>query len=84
MVADISIEESVTWSLTARQRGEEEYRRGRGYGGRPIPPEAVRALAGPAAADAWASIRWVSGADPASVTAGSARGGGLPGVPWPP
>ena len=79
MVADISIEESVTWSLTARQRGEEEYRRGRGYGGRPIPPEAVRALAGPAAADALASIRWVSGAEPASVTAGGARGGGLPG-----
>ena len=79
VVADIGIEESVTRSLAAQRRGEEEYRRGRGYGGRPIPPEAVRALAGPATADARASIRRVCGAEPASVTAGGARGGGLPG-----
>jgi len=36
-------------------------------------------LAGPAAAAARDSIRWVSGADPASVTAGRTRRGGLPG-----
>lgn len=77
--ADISIEESVTRSLAAWRHAEEEYGRGRGYGGRPIPPAAIRALAGPAITGARSSIRWVSGAEPASVTAGSARGGGLPG-----
>ena len=77
--ADISIEDSASAALAAGQRGEEEYGRGRGYGGRFIPPEAIRALAGPAVTGAWNSIRWVSGAEPASVTAGSTRGGGLPG-----
>ena len=79
LFADISIRESAAWSLAACQRGEEEYQQGRGYGGRYIPPEAIRALTGPAVTGARSSIRWVSGAEPASVTAGAARGGGLPG-----
>lgn len=79
LFADIGIEESVAWSLAARQRGEDEYQHGRGYGGRHIPPEAIRALTGPAVTRARDSIRWVSGTEPASVTAGTARGGGLPG-----
>ena len=79
MLAAISIEDSVAHSRAAQRRGEQEYGRGRGYGGRPIPAEAIAALAGPAATAAWNSIRWVSGAEPASVTAGNATGGGLPG-----
>lgn len=79
LFADIGIEESVAWSLAACQRGEDEYQHGRGYGGRHIPPGAIRALTGPAVTGARDSIRWVSGAEPASVTAGTARGGGLPG-----
>lgn len=43
---DIGIEESVCRSTAAYRRGHEEYRAGRGYGGRYIPPEAIRALAG--------------------------------------
>jgi hypothetical protein len=43
--ADLGIEESVRRADAARRRGEEEYRRGRGHGGRHIPPEAIRALA---------------------------------------
>ena len=79
LFADIGIEESVAWSLAACRRGEDEYQHGRGYGGRYIPPGAIRALTGPAVTGARDSIRWVSGAEPASVTAGTARGGGLPG-----
>lgn len=79
LFADISIGESAAWSLAACQRGEEEYQQGRGYGGRYIPPEAIRALTGPAVTGARSSIRRVSGAEPAGVTAGTARGGGLPG-----
>jgi Zeta toxin len=42
---DISIEESVRRSDAEHRRGHEEYRSGRGYGGRYVPPEAIRALA---------------------------------------
>jgi hypothetical protein len=79
LFADIGIEDSVSWSLAAYQRAEDDYRRGQGYGGRCIAPEAIRALAAPAFAGAWNSVRWVSGAEPASAAAGTARGGGLPG-----
>ncbi len=79
LFADFGIEDSVGWSLAAYRRGEDEYQRGRGYGGRFIPPGAIRALAVPAVAGVRNSIRWVSGAEPASATAGVARGGGLPG-----
>ncbi|MBV9795423.1 MAG: zeta toxin family protein [Actinobacteria bacterium] len=77
--AGLNIEESVRRSAAAYQRAEEEYRQGRGYGGRYLPPDAIRALDGPAATAARDSIRWVSGAEPASVTAGRTRRGGLPG-----
>jgi Zeta toxin len=77
--AGLSTEESARRAAAAYQRDEDEYRQGRGYGGRYLPPDAIEALAGPAASAARDSIRWVSGAEPASVTAGSARRGGLPG-----
>jgi Zeta toxin len=77
--AGLTAEESVRRSAEAYQHGEEEYEHGRGYGGRYLPPDAIRALDGPAATAARDSIRWVSGAEPASVTAGQARRGGLPG-----
>ncbi|HEY2520048.1 MAG TPA: zeta toxin family protein [Streptosporangiaceae bacterium] len=77
--ADLDLEEAVRRAEAAYRDGEDEYRQGRGQGGRPLPPDAIRALASPAAAAARDSIRWVSGAEPASVTAGHARQGGLPG-----
>jgi Zeta toxin len=79
LYAGLAPEESVRRSAAAYQRDEDEYQRGRGFGGRSLPPDAIRALAGPAAAAARDSIRWVSGAEPASVTAGGTRHGGLPG-----
>ncbi len=78
MYSALSPEESVARSAAAYQHDEDEYRQGRGLGGRPLPPEAIAALAGPAAAAARDSIRWVSGAEPASVTAGHTRNTGLP------
>jgi hypothetical protein len=77
--AGLDAEESVRRSAAAYTRDEDEYQQGHGYGGRLLPPDAIRALYGPATAAARDSIRWVSGAEPASVTAGSARHGGLPG-----
>jgi hypothetical protein len=77
--ADLDVEESVRRAEAAYRDGEEEYRQGRGYGGRARPADAIRALVGPAATSARDSIRWVSGAEPASATAGAARHGGLPG-----
>jgi hypothetical protein len=71
--------ESVRRAAAAYQHDEDEYRQGRGFGGRPVPPAAIEALDSPAAGAAQASIRWVSGAEPASVTAGDAQRGGLPG-----
>jgi Zeta toxin len=84
LFADLGIEESVARSDAAYQRGEEAYRRGSGLGGRYIPPEAIRALAVPAVTAVRGSVRWASGAEPASVTAGTGpagggRAGGLPG-----
>ncbi len=49
--ADISIDESVRRTEAAYRRGHEDYLNGRGYGGRYIPPEAIRALADKQAAD---------------------------------
>jgi hypothetical protein len=77
--AGLDAEESVRRAAAAYRRDEDEYRQGRGYGGRYLPPDAIRALSGPAASAARDSIRWVSGAESASVTAGSTRRGGLPG-----
>jgi zeta toxin len=44
--AEISIEESVRQADAAHRHGQEEFRQGRGHGGRYIPLEAIRALAG--------------------------------------
>jgi hypothetical protein len=77
--AELDVEESVRRAEAAYQAGEDQYRQGRGHGGRALPPDAIRALASPAAAGARDSIRWVSGAEPASATAGQTRHGGLPG-----
>ncbi|HEY0937188.1 MAG TPA: zeta toxin family protein, partial [Trebonia sp.] len=57
--------ESVRRAAAAYRHDEDEYQQGRGFGGRPLPPDAIEALAGPAAAAARGSIRWVSGAEPA-------------------
>jgi len=43
---DLPIEEAVRRAEAAHRRGEADYRRGVGHGGRYIPPEAIRALAG--------------------------------------
>lgn len=77
--ADIAAEDAVRWSAAEHDRGEQEYRRGRGYGGRAIPAEAIRALAGPAATAARNRISWATGARAtASPPAGTFTGGGLP------
>lgn len=44
---ELSIEESVRRSEAMHRRGHDEYRQGRGYGGRYVPTEAIRALALP-------------------------------------
>ena len=46
---ELSIEESVRRSDAMHRRGHDEYRRGRGFGGRFVPAGAIRALALPAA-----------------------------------
>jgi hypothetical protein len=76
--AGLDAAESVRRAAAAYRHDEDEYRQGRGYGGRPLPPDAIEALDSPAAGAAQASVRWVSGAEPASVTAGDPRRGGLP------
>ena len=43
--AEISIEESVRRAEAEHRRGQDQYRHGHGYGGRFIPPQAIRALA---------------------------------------
>jgi hypothetical protein len=50
--ADLTVEESVRRTGAAHRRGHDEYLAGRGPGGRYIPPEAIRALALPAAGQA--------------------------------
>src|ERR1700678_866160 len=41
--ADIGIDEAASWSDAAYQRGEEEFARGQGYGGRYARAKAIRA-----------------------------------------
>ena len=72
---ELSIEESVRRSDAMHRRGHDDYRRGRGYGGRYIPAEAIRALALPAVP--------APGGTPQAegVSSGPARG--MPGDPGP-
>jgi hypothetical protein len=49
LFADLTVEESVRRADAAHRRGHDEYLAGRGFGGRYIPPEAIRALALPPA-----------------------------------
>jgi hypothetical protein len=49
LFADLTVEESVRRADAAHRRGYDEYLAGHGFGGRYIPPEAIRALALPPA-----------------------------------
>ena len=77
--ADISADEAVRRAGQARHRGEEEFRRGRGYGGRDIPAAAIRALASPAAAATGSRVRWAVGARSAGAIGGTVGTGTFPG-----
>jgi hypothetical protein len=77
--ADITVEDAVHRSEDARRRGEEEFRQGRGYGGRLIPAEAIRALDAPAAAAPRNRIRWAVGARSAGAIGGTVGTGTFPG-----
>ena len=72
---ELSIEESVRRSDAMHRRGHDEYRRGRGYGGRYIPAEAIRALALPAVP--------APGGTPQAEGVSSGPAGGIPGDPVP-
>jgi hypothetical protein len=69
--ADIGVDEAVRRSGEARRRGEEEFRRGHGHGGRNIPAAAIRALASPAAVAAGNRIKWAVGARSAGAIGGT-------------
>jgi hypothetical protein len=77
--ADIGVDEAVRRAAEARQRGEEEFRRGQGHGGRLIPAAAIRALASPVAAAAGNRIRWAVGARSAGAIGGTVGSGTFPG-----
>jgi hypothetical protein len=77
--ADIGVDEAVRRADQTRQRGEEEFRRGQGHGGRDIPAAAIRALASPAAAAAGNRIRWAVGARSAGAIGGTVGSGVFPG-----
>ncbi len=77
--ADIAVDEAVRRSGEAHRRGEEEFRRGHGHGGRDIPAAAIRALASPAAAATGNRIRWAVGARSAGAIGGTVGTGTFPG-----
>ena len=77
--ADIGVDEAVRRSGEAHRRGEEEFRRGHGHGGRRIPAAAIRALASPAAAAPRNRIRWAVGARSAGAIGGTVGTGTFPG-----
>jgi hypothetical protein len=77
--ADIGIEEAVRRSDEAHRVGEEEFRRGYGYGGRCPRAQAIRSLAIPAAAEPRNRIRWAVGARSAGAIGGTAGTGAFPG-----
>jgi hypothetical protein len=72
---ELSIQESVRRSDAMHRRGHDEYRRGRGYGGRYIPAEAIWALALPAVP--------APGGTPQAQGASSGPAGGILGGPVP-
>jgi hypothetical protein len=77
--ADIEIEEAVRRSDESYRAGEEEFRRGHGYGGRYPRVQAIRALAIPAAAEPRNRIRWAVGARSAGAIGGTVGTGAFPG-----
>jgi hypothetical protein len=77
--AEIDVDEAVHRAEEGRQRGEEEFRRGHGHGGRAIPAAAIRALASPVAAAAGNRIRWAVGARSAGAIGGTGGSGAFPG-----
>jgi hypothetical protein len=79
MFADIGVDEAVRLAGEAHRRGEEEFRRGRGHGGRIIPAAAIRALASPVAAAAGNRIKWAVGARSAGAIGGTVGTGAFPG-----
>jgi hypothetical protein len=68
---ELSIEESVRRSEAMHRRGDDDYRQGRGYGGRYIAAEAIRALALPAVP--------APGGTPHAEGVASDSAGGIPG-----
>jgi len=77
--ADIGADEAVRLAGEAQRRGEEEFRRGHGHGGRIIPAAAIRALASPVAAAAGNRIKWAVGARSAGAIGGTVGTGTFPG-----
>jgi len=77
--AAIGVDEAVRRAEEARRHGEEEFRRGRGHGGRVIPAAAIRALASPVAAATGNRIRWAVGARSAGAIGGTVGSGTFPG-----
>jgi hypothetical protein len=73
--AELGVDEAVRRAEEARERGEEEFRHGHGYGGRVIPAAAIRALASPIAAAAGNRIRWAVGARSAGAIGGTVGSG---------
>lgn len=77
--ASLGVDEAVRRAEQAQARGEEEFRRGHGFGGRIIPAPAIRALASPIAAAAGSRIRWAIGARSAGAIGGTVGSGTFPG-----
>jgi hypothetical protein len=77
--AEIGVDEAVRRAEEARLRGEEEFTRGHGHGGRAIPAAAIRALASPVAAAAGNRIKWAVGARSAGAIGGTVGSGTFPG-----
>jgi hypothetical protein len=81
VISPVSRNDAVRWADTEHRRGHEAYRRGQGYGGRYVPPEAILAaarLAEALAGSDWAAILRQVGSQrevafPASELLGLAR-----------